>query len=329
MPDLMMPAATPIRGFGVSGAGIQDAVNAGAPVVQGEATMKQMGEEEETKQKAIAYRKLLHAGAPMMKQYAAEIGKEFPELGNQLSAEADQYGTFLQDPNLDAAQAEEYTHHFYDGANNRYKVLKDAKAPKPAVEKPEKPWAPTNAQEAEDWYRFKKETDSDYKTPTGGRGGSAADRARAEKRMTALRKIPALWKQIEELRISGGEIPLIPGKDEPDMVAFRQQIPRALRTKWDDLRKELNKVEADAGLEASKEIMGPGIEKSASYKLYKAPTAGGETGTRAPSPAAPAKSQNSVDAALEWLKDPKSKTHPRRADILAEVQKAGVDTSGL
>lgn len=321
MPDLMMPAATPITGS-VFPQAEKAGLEASAPFAQEVQGLKQMGEDEETKQKAIKYRQLLHTGADGMRQYAKEVGQEFPDLGNQLGAEAEQYATFLQDPSLDAAKAEEYTHHFYDSANNRVKAIKDSK------EAAVKPWAPATMDEAVDFDRKKRENQADFRAPAKP---AAGDAARTAKRMNALRKIPAMWKQIEEMQTSGGEVPLIPGKALPDVRAYVESQPKAWRTRWDDLRGKLNGYETDAGLEATADVMGPDRENSDSYKLYKAPVGGGgaaSTGgavTPIPQPAP----QNAIQGAVTWLKDPKNKADKRRAAILAEVQKAGVDTSGL
>jgi hypothetical protein len=326
----MLPAQTPIRSSTFD-ASMKSGLEAATPFVQGSQALKQMGEDEQRKQQAIAYRQLLHSGADGMRKYAQEVGNEFPDLGSQLGAEAEQYATFLQDPSLDAAKAEEYTHHFYESANNRVKAIKDTK------EAAVKPWEPTTMEEAVKFDRSKRENEADFRADPAP---LAADRTRAEKRMNALRKIPSMWKQIEEMQRSGGEVPLIPGKAEPDVRAYEDTQPKAWKEKWNKLRGELNKYEADAGLEASTDIMGPGRDSSASYKIYTsgAGSPAASSGST-PSPAAPAKSQSAVDSALQWvkdvkagrIKDKKDKKFPngRLPDIIEQLKTSGVDTSGL
>jgi hypothetical protein len=118
---IMRPVQEPILGFGVSGAGVQDAVGAAAPMVQASQNLEQRGINAQKAQEAANYQKLLRSGADGMRAYATEVAGIHPELGQQLAQEAEQYATFFNDPNLTGDKAEQYASHFYESANNRIK----------------------------------------------------------------------------------------------------------------------------------------------------------------------------------------------------------------
>ncbi len=348
MPKLMMPANAPesdFTGIGNYGAALKGAIDGATPFVQEAQELKQMGIQDQQKSQALEYQKLLRTGADGMRKYAQEIGNEFPELGQQLAHEAEQYAQFMQDPSLTGDKAEEYAHNYYSSADSRVKAIKAAKEPKPTPA-----WAPTTKEEAYDFEREKAELKAENETPKVGRG-STADAARAEKRMNALRQLPGIWAQIEELQTGtpvetreftdpvtkqkasavGKGIPIQPNGN-PDNVAFMTGLDNADESgasskRLLELRKQLISLEADAGLEATKDIMGPGRDTSASYKLYAGgSSAGPATVAR---PAAPSKPRNTIKDAEDWLKDPKNKGAKQYPAILAEVQKARKKANGL
>lgn len=308
------------QGFNV-GQAEKQGLDAAAPLAETAINLRQMGVDEEKKRQAIEYQKLLRSGADGMRKYAAEVTQQYPEVGQQISQEAEQYAGLFQDPNLSGDKAEQFANHFYESANNRIKAIKDAKATTA------KPYAPTTQDEAVDFYRRKKEIDADTRP---ARGTSNADRARSEKRMQALRQVNAIWSQIEEMQSTAGEVPLIPGTANPDVRNFVESQPKEWRSKWDALRTELRKLEAQAGLQSSTDIIGPDREQSESYKLFnagrtqKTPASGGVA-----QPKAAAREQTSDEAAIDWLKSPESKNNPYRSDILAALKARGVDVGGL
>jgi hypothetical protein len=118
---IMKPVQEPILGFGVSGAGVQDATAAAAPILQASQTLEQRGINAKKAQEAANYQKLLRTGAEGMRAYAVEVSGIHPELGQQLAQEAEQYATFFSDPALTGDKAEQYASHFYESANNRIK----------------------------------------------------------------------------------------------------------------------------------------------------------------------------------------------------------------
>lgn len=121
----LKPVQEPIVGFGVSGAGVQDAVQAAAPLVQASQHLEQKRINAQKAQEAANYQKLLRSGADGMRAYAAEVGQKYPELGQQLAIEAEQYATFLNDPSITGDKAEGYNSHFFESGNNRYKHMEE------------------------------------------------------------------------------------------------------------------------------------------------------------------------------------------------------------
>lgn len=314
------PAASGFQGFRVNEA--QDAaLDAAAPAVTAVQSLKQMGLDEERKQQAIGYQKLLRSGVDGMRQYVQEVQGQYPEVGQQLAQEAEQYAVFFQDPALTGDKAEQYASHFYESANNRIKAIKEAKAAAAP-----KAWVPTSKEEHQENYKF--EQDNKVFAPDSP-GGSTADIARREKRMGALRQIPSIWAQLEELQTLATEVPLKPGTTEPDPAKLYASMDEVSQKKWDMLRKQLTTLESEAGLEASKDVIGPGRDSSASYKLFTASRSKDEkAGGFTIQPKTP-KAESGNEAALAWLKSPESKKSPFRAQVLAELKKSGADTSGL
>lgn len=123
---VMRPVQEPIVGFGVSGAGVQDAVGAAAPLAQASHSLEQRGINAQKAQEAANYQKLLRSGADGMRAYVTEVAGIHPELGQQLAQEAEQYATFFSDPNLTGDKAEQYASHFYESANNRIKFADES-----------------------------------------------------------------------------------------------------------------------------------------------------------------------------------------------------------
>lgn len=134
---IMRPVQEPIVGFGVSAEGVQNAVGAAAPLIQASQSLKQMGIDEEKKQQAINYQKLLRSGADGMRSYAQDVSGLYPELGKQIAQEAEQYATFFSDPSLTGEKAEQYASNFYESANNRIKFA-DENAKKEREEREKK-----------------------------------------------------------------------------------------------------------------------------------------------------------------------------------------------
>lgn len=332
---LPMPATSiappPGPGFGFGNA-MKAGLDAGAPLAQAAVNLKQMGIEEEKKQAAIGFQKLLRSGVDGMRAYAQEVTTQFPEIGPQIAQEAEQYATFFQDPSLTGDKAEQYASAFYTSANNRIKAIKDTKAAAAP-----KPYAPTTEDEAIRFDLAKKQNSADTRAPARG---TSADAARSEKRRQALLQLPALWSQIEELQqgvpvpgepgpdgkpTQGGlAVPLKPGTAKPDPAAYMAGMDPEQAKMLQDLRKQLNVLEATAGLEATKDLMGPAREQSASYRIYAGQGGGATSGRTA---AAPARDPN--EDALAWLRSPESRSNPYRKDVIAKLKKAGVDTGGL
>jgi len=320
-PISLLPVTPPFQGFNVD-KGVEGAMTAAAPVVQASQTLKALGDEEEKKQKAIAYQKVLRGGPDLMKQYADEVATQYPELGAQLQKEAASYEPFFSDPNLKGEDAEKYASHFYESADSRVKALKDTQT------KPE--WHPATQQEAQDFYKYQQDNKA-FPEPKPTKP-SAGDQARSAKRIRALKEIPALWAQIEEMQKSGGEVPLVPGTLKPDTQAYMESQAKPWRKKWEDLRKRLNSMEGDAGMTASTEIMGPDLEKSSeSYRHYKAIRSSGAPDV-SPNPAAGNQKVIPPDL-LDWLRKSVGKTDSatvqRRARVMTALTTQGVDTSAL
>jgi hypothetical protein len=74
------------------------------------------------KQRVARFQQLMSTGADGMKNYAAQVAQTDPELGAQLSKEAESLSPLFQDPQINGETARQAMSGFYQSANNRLEM---------------------------------------------------------------------------------------------------------------------------------------------------------------------------------------------------------------